>query len=624
MSVCPCLHSPNKKTDPFAPNAIAPTGPSALPNAPAQSPTYTPAPTTVEATVAPTPAPPPAEPAMQPASPPVQQVETTPIAKTPVQPSSPSFWDKLESLFTSEEKPAPTSPKGELPLGPIEEEPAKEEPQEPAPITVEQPAPQYVVEKVEEVAPPAPVEEPKVVVQPEIESAPPAVAPKKANIKPQFKPAQKPVVQKKPAPKIVKEVAPIAQTEPIEKDPFATNANAPELPTSLAKPTQPQQTVQTPPAPALAPEPVPEIVPEETKTVETIIEQAPVQPVETPVIVQQPTAPAAQAAPAQELTETTPVEEESNPSFFDRLSNLFSSKPTPQPIEDIEYIDGVPPIELSSPEDMPKTVAPPVAQVQNEVPVKMIKPEPQPISNVAPIKSVTNHPAPSTQQTLQIQEMTQSSAPKAKPFDTTSVAPTTPVAAPQPPTPVVRNISKPKKVTAPMMEKVQTTPSPVAPPIKQPYIPKSSVHANFEEKDDSWFGKIGSFFKDTFGGDDEDKTLVHETEEPKPESPAHVTTKAKKQDEIPAEAEVKPIDPRLMDAKLGLGRNIHLGQGDDDLSTKAKCLTKNRGTVAFCLTPTTWPVRISKYFEVSSHLYRGPQGIVQYDGNIAHPSLCPF
>jgi hypothetical protein len=619
LCISVCLSLPafaQQKTDPFATNAISPSLPSALPNAPTPTSTYTPAPT-VSATPAP---PPPTEPVAQPAPLPVQQVETTPLVKTAEKPSSPSFWDKLESLFSSEETSPPTPPKVHLPLDPIEEEPVSEEPQTSAPLTVEQPVPTPMpVETVEEVAPPAPVEEPKVVAQPEVKNTPLAVTPKKTIIKPQYKPTAKPVVQESPAPKTktVKEVERITQPQQLEKDPFATNASAPELPTSLPQPLQdqPQLTVQTPPTPESAPK----VLPETKKNGESIVEQAPTQPVETPVIVQQP-APAVQATPPQELTKTAPIEEESSTSFFDRLSNLFSSEPEPQPIEDVEYIEGVPPIELASPSDMPKSAKPPRVQVQNAPPITPIKPEPQPVSNVAPQESVKNNPTPNMQQILQIQEMTKSSATKAEPFDTTSVAPTTPVAIPQPPAPVIRSISKPKKVTAPVIEEVRAaTPSTrVERPTQRPYLPKSSVHANFEEKDDSWFGKISSFFTDPFGNDDKADEPASMYNKPKQESPTLAPKQTKKQEEeVAPTAEEKPTDPRLINAQLGLGRNILLGQGDDDLSKKAKCLTKNRGTVAFCLTPTVWPVRIAKYFDISSHLYRGAQGIVQYDGNIA-------
>lgn len=207
-----------------------------------------------------------------------------------------------------------------------------------------------------------------------------------------------------------------------------------------------------------------------------------------------------------------------------------------------------------------------------------------------------------------------------------------------------------------------TTPSD-PPKISEPVIKEEAVETQKKQPRPSFFDKVGDLFKskeetpralpetpvqhskpapieivkqstqspDLFEklGDFFGKTLSPSQEKNKPLQPAPAP-KEEKTIVKPSSVEKvlppkqAPLDPRLLKAELGLGRLIKLGQGDDDLSTQAKCFTKNRGTAAFCLTPTKWPATINQHFDVSSNLYKGMQGIVQFDGNIATRLLALF
>lgn len=149
---------------------------------------------------------------------------------------------------------------------------------------------------------------------------------------------------------------------------------------------------------------------------------------------------------------------------------------------------------------------------------------------------------------------------------------------------------------------------------------KTEDVAALTSEDESFFDRVGSFFDETFY---EEKAPAKSSA---PTSP--MKTRPKVSAPIPKLPEpqptTKPIDPRLINARLGLGDAIYLGQHANALSPAAKCFTKNRGTIAFCLTPTSWPDKVGIHFEVSSHLYKGTQGIIQFDGDTATRVLSLF
>lgn len=126
--------------------------------------------------------------------------------------------------------------------------------------------------------------------------------------------------------------------------------------------------------------------------------------------------------------------------------------------------------------------------------------------------------------------------------------------------------------------------------------------------DSNLFEKIGDFLKRPI----ETEKAVPSIANPSPHAETTPSSTSQAVNTPPAAP-----DPRLLKAELGLGRDIKLGQGDDDLAKDAKCFTKNRGTIAFCTTPTRWPDPIARYFDASTHLYKGVRAIVQYDGSIA-------
>ncbi len=456
VSLAVSLPAQAQTTDPFAPTTVAPSAPQALPSAPAPvAPKLPPRPVKI---VEPTPPPPP-KPAPMAAPQPAPVVEAPkPVAPEPVAQPSPaptteesSFLDKLSDLFKSDEPSEPTQKLEEKPELPQEKvEPAVSEPDTKMAEPTETPEP----------------------VQKET---------------PQSEPI-KTVTETAPAP--VKEPIYTAPADPTNTDPFAPTSVAPAKPAPTPLPSTPVQTIVKTPKPA----PAPKAEPSRSVVIETsppAVEPMPVQA-------------------EQAVTKSDPVDE---PSFFEKLGNLFKS----------EEADPGTPTTTTEPE-------------------------------VVLEKPVVDTPAPAT------------------------------IKAPTDPMTTVEGPAEP-------------------------------VMAKHVDEEPGMFDRIGNFFKDTFTSDPEEVSDTPAQESEPVVSPSVVQDPPKPTSQ--PQAVTKPMDPRLAKSSLGLGRKIKLGQSDDDLSTTAKCFTKNRGTVAYCLTPTEWPGAIESSFDVSSHLYSGEKGIVQYDGSIA-------
>ncbi|MDV7340173.1 hypothetical protein RYZ26_11250 [Terasakiella sp. A23] len=676
MGMCVLAHQPSMAQtntfDPFAPTAVAPTEPTAVPTAPTPvAPKLPPRPApmpepVVAEPIAPAAAPEPvmAEPVVtaEPVTPPAS-VETTPASE----PSS-SFFDRLGKLFEDDEeeqqKKVEEKPEPEV----VKEEPVQQ------PEIATPPKPEPVVEKsrVVEVKPAAPV----------------------APVVPKSVAAPKP----EPAP-----VLPTVAADQNNTDPFASTSVAPHLPTApQAAPTVPAQIVQQPEPVIIkvperrmvvAPEPAPTPEPTTKPVIETETEV--VKPVEPP------------KEEKAVVAEQAPVQEEDSPSFFERLGNLFSSEPeepspvvetakpikeieqipepaakpepeTYQVVEDIEYeLPGEPEettLVEAKPEPVPDVKAEPVAEPE-PVPEVVEKTVPEPVEEpVAPaqptelVKQVEPETlAPETDTTdtpgfferigkmLSSEETKAASekiteaepaalepslieaakpTPSAEPFDLGAVAPNTPVEAPKAVSPI--EPAKPKAETpkstggffnfltggddpepsnAELVQPeervivVEPEPTPEPAVVVEERTPRPLIAKTIKEEP-GFFESIGNFFSSPFSSEN-DKKEKAQTVNPAP------AVEAPKPEEVTPPEPPKPVDPRLVQAKLGLGRDIKLGQSDNDLSRQARCFTKNRGTVAYCLTPTRWPVEIATHFDVSTHLYKGAQGITQYDGDIA-------
>ncbi|NVK17617.1 MAG: hypothetical protein HWE30_02850 [Methylocystaceae bacterium] len=399
-----------------------------------------------------------------------------------------------------------------------------------------------------------------------------------------------------------------AQTTPF--DPFSPNAVAPTEPT--ASPTAP-----TPVAPQLPP------LPEPAPTPAPVVQQAPVPAptsVETPItqeIVKE--SPAPQPTPSEakmfkmkdgQNTETPPQEDS---SFFDRLANFFSTEDKPAQEKNVDPVKEAPPVKA-------ETVEKPVMKEVKQVPSVPDLP-PQSVEETTPIKV---KPTPVAEVAPEPQPQPFSVNPNAQPFEPQQLAPTTPVESPAEVTNIETVAPKAEDTSSSpgILERlfsseekpvrsivVEAEPAPKETAVEKTIKPRV-LEAQSVPDEGGLFDTIGNFFGNMLGSDKETEQKA---------KPLPVIEKVDPVDKIPSQEEKPkaPLDPRLLKARFALGEDISLGQSDDDLSSEARCFTKNRGTVAYCITPTRWPVRIARHFDVSTHLYKGAQGITQYDGDIA-------
>lgn len=210
------------------------------------------------------------------------------------------------------------------------------------------------------------------------------------------------------------------------------------------------------------------------------------------------------------------------------------------------------------------------------------------------------------------------------PFEQNSLAPTQPVAAPKVATPAA---TAPTPTTAPAPA---SDPKPaLSRPLPQPIL-EEELKPEGETTDTApapsegnLLDSIGGFFENLFS-----KKTESEPEATQADAAATSTQDQEKKEEQPniTQNAVEPqadtpaprvVDPRLSAATFALGTDIRLGQSTSELSPKAKCFTKNRGMVTYCLNPTRWASPLVRHFDVSTHLYKGQQAIIQFDGEIA-------
>jgi len=389
-------------------------------------------------------------------------------------------------------------------------------------------------------------------------------------------------------------------------DPFAPNYVAPSEPVATPKapsPTAPARATQ-PGTPAAQPAPI-----KAAPVIEETVTQAPPAPSPAPVT-PAPTPTKAAALPAPE----EPGIADDGSSFLDKLSNLFSSE---------------------EPEEM-SAKASPAPKVKEAA--------------IESARRVENLPTPAkvTEPTVTPEPTVQATATK-DPFSPASISPAQPTAAPTSPLPIAP--SQPARTEEPTTmaenkaqaddpslldhlsniftdEKKKAEAEPrsrqsVVQKIEQPSTaPEPSPTPRASEpapEEPGFFERIGEALTSPFSSDEKDvqETLAPQTEENnQPISNIEENTEPA-EGSPPTQTEAHELDPRLRTAKLGLGKDILLGQGDNQLSKQAKCFTKNRGTVAFCTTPTRWPAPIARHFQVSTHLYKGVRGILKYDGAIA-------
>lgn len=656
-------------TDPFAPNTIAPTTPQALPNAPVPTAPNLPPPanTVVEpAPVAAAPQPPaPAAPAPTPTPTPTPVVTAEPTP--PSTPTDSSFFDKLGELFSSEEtaesdtQPQEPETKHETTPELVEKIQEVEQPA-PAPqveeLVIEEPATKPQPLRIAEPPKPAPpvFEPPKVqpyVVQADPTNkdpfAPSSVAPALPTNTPQA-PMPHPVIVEHPAPEPVM-VQPVVQEPAI---PVVVEAEP-----TIEEPVRALETVEAAPSDDTSffdklgslfqSENAPETVAiNETPKQPSVLQETPDPSAPLKIEIVEETPP---PVIEEKVATAAPQEQENQPrkGLLDAIGDLFASEEHPASVE--PAVETAPASQPQTPEPVIETVEQPEPVIQEEPvtatlePVKTEDAKPQKglfdtLGNLfksdkpaAPEIETVTEPTPAVEP--EIIEQVVAPTPQTNdtgPFAAKTVAPSTPVDTPSAVQPVETVQNSDSAETKGFFERLgdilKTEEKPerkmIARPEPKPApepkeIPKAETSVVTKEKSESpgFFDRVGSFFKDSFS--DDEATAPQTGSEGKPKAPASEPKPVEPQPEIKAVAQPtpKPIDPRLANANLGLGKKIKLGQSDNDLSTTAKCFTKNRGTVAYCLTPTNWPSSISGMFDVSSHLYQGTKGIVQYDGNIA-------
>ncbi|WP_135076818.1 hypothetical protein [Terasakiella sp. SH-1] len=470
-------------------------------------------------------------------------------------------------------------------------------PTAPVPVAPKLPprAPQSVQTKPVEVKPVAtPITIPETVQEPPEKTTRPAPTPK-TNIKPTSQP-----VAKAPAQTVETSRPYHAPANPNEPNPFAPTSVAPNLPNALPQTPYPaplyvKEPDQKPETVVKAPKADTEKVTDKSHDKTELTTQEPkakktsffeqLSDLFTPKKIPEATT-KPPVAPAPEIViPKEPATKQTETSFFDQLSDMFSpseakdqTQEAPQPIAEKPDTDALFDEILS--------------QDKKEVAVET-KPKPEEKLETQPLETTTSQAQPSEKlQKGLFDRLSDFFTPKDTPpaaavepsKQTTDIAPSTP------------------------------TPAPVATVEKTPEIDEPT-----EETSEGLLERFKNMFDQAFGANEEVDTERHILVEPIKIKQKTPPEKVKPKQEPPKEPTItaKPVDPRLIKAQLGLGRDILLGQGDDDLSKNARCFTKNRGTVAFCVTPTRWPSDIAGHFNVSSHLYKGRQGIVQFDGSLA-------
>ncbi len=379
-----------------------------------------------------------------------------------------------------------------------------------------------------------------------------------------------------PAPEI-KPVAQTPQPAPVEK----------EVEISAPTPTTPVIKPQAEPAPVFNVAPNPQtkdpfapsyvISTQPQPTPASLLAAPPVQAttVTPQEVLAQPSKPAQSVTT---ITPSAPIAAENSPSFFERLGKLFSK--TEQ-----------------SPAPEPQNEEPPLAPTQQNV-------ETPPAADTQTLAPKEDIPAPALTGSEEKEQA--SFFDKLRNFLT--------------PTQSSKDQGLPKAEAAQQVteEKPNIAPEPATKMEQEPALTQQKtpqVPPAPEQEETSLLNKIGDFFSSPFSSDDK---AAQTTESLAEKQPSVSTTEPSVPVQPPAPVtEPKPIDPRLVKAQFDLGADIKLGQGDNDLSKQAKCFTKNRGTIAFCTTPTRWPDAIARHFEVSTHLYKGTRAIVQYEGSIA-------
>jgi len=436
-------------------------------------------------------------------------------------------------------------------------------------------APEVVAPTEPNATPQAPTPTAPKIVRPPVEPERPAV--KKAPEKPAVNASEiAPPALSAPVPE-AKSVAPTPSPPPVEEQ---VQISAPEPSPSVVEP-------QADPTPVfnVAPNPQTKDPFAPSYVISTQPQPTPASPLAAPAVQTTKAAPPQPSEPAQAVGQTTPsapLAEESSPSFLERLGNLFTSS------------------EQS-----------PAQETHNEVPVPPAASEPiSPMLKTPPVIKKEDAALPAIANSKETEQT--SFFDKLRNFLTpaqTSEDPKLPQADTPQKTVEEEPKLEPKPVTVPE-PKQETIPEQetASPPVVTPTAPSPSAP---EEGEPGLLNKIGNFFRSPFS-DNEKATQNTEKQTPAPATQPPVPV----QSPAPV-AEAKPLDPRLIKAEFGLGSDIKLGQGDNDLSKQAKCFTKNRGTIAFCTTPTRWPDPIARYFEVSTHLYKGTRAIVQYEGSVA-------
>lgn len=448
-------------------------------------------------------------------------------------------------------------------------------------------------------------------------------------------------------------------------DPFAPDYVAPSEP--VATPKAPAPTAPVLPTrsstPAAQPAPV--------KTA-PVIEETVTQASPTPA--PEPVTPAPKPAKTANLsTPDEPGVADNDSSFLEKLSDLFSSeepeeaptKEAPAPEVKEATAKNAAPVEPSPAPTEMKEPAPRAIAHNNPVPPAAINPAEEP-SAMAENKTQADNPSfldklsnLFSNEAPEVKEATvestspvkTSSVPTAPtepvahttvtndPFSPASISPVQPTAAPTSPPPVTPSQPTTAEATTTMTgnqiqadepsfpdKEQKSTPKPrmaqsVVQKTEQPSTEPESAQAPRKpaSEEPGFFERIGNALISPFSTEEEEEP---ETLAPTQEKDAQPIPSVKEKSEPtketpPSQTTPQELDPRLRTAKLGLGKDILLGQGDNQLSKQAKCFTKNRGTVAFCTTPTRWPDPIARHFQVSTHLYKGVRGIIKYDGAIA-------
>lgn len=117
-------------------------------------------------------------------------------------------------------------------------------------------------------------------------------------------------------------------------------------------------------------------------------------------------------------------------------------------------------------------------------------------------------------------------------------------------------------------------------------------------------------------------------------APAVEQQLARISDETRSEGQLRTYTPRpdgamplkrlrrpLTDIQLSLGGSVATGQPQmpRGMAEPQACITKQQGTVYFCVVPVDWPAAMEEAFSVNTLLYQGTRAIARYDaGKISH------